>query len=543
MRNKYFFNFLKTTAFLFLGPKMVFSSQDILKDLKEIQSRSFYGSEITPYSVNGELNQELKKDIPNSSFIVSQKNILSTYAGDYIPALERLSYQLKDMYKGENIFLDIEYLNVLYGPDCTTLANRAVKMLAQEWLLKKLTQGNSFTLETIVDSFNSSKEAFIRFREKISSMADPLTSLNSKILREQDTYLLSKVYEGIETSNINTNEEASKLFNWLLTKKELPKMIESLRYDLDHHKSHRHRDLSGHRMNALFDDIERITKLHSSQHAICSFNEMTIDQWRAFNQHFGDKFHFIAFNQRLLDKQGQFIPIEFYQDKIDLKERKGPDGIGDFLTLMISKERFDVINTGFKWSSVTPDIPSAGPGHVLRHYKGFIFAELIDKVKHNNLTVIGTHFTHMREGLGFAADRLNDLVNTFKKTGPVISIGDLNTYTDSPEGIKAYKTLMEISKDTRRLSPMRYQHTKNQSTWRSNFPYENHKEKENEINNLDHILINKESTFDIVMTGLDCGAMDKNDRLIPWSDVLGIAKAQKKGYADSDHLTLFTVLN
>ncbi len=180
--------------------------------------------------------------------------------------------------------------------------------------------------------------------------------------------------------------------------------------------------------NILYDNIEKPDRWENRKERVIDF----------LKKHKPDIFGV----QEALLNQVEDLKHEFPAYKFTGHGREDGKNGGEFSPLFILKERFRIIESGTRWLSETPEIPSKGWDAALPRI--FTWAVLEEYNKNNKIMVINTHFDHIgniarKESAKLIKEFVSDFDLNIKS---ILIMGDLNV-SDSSEVYKImrnYKT-------------------------------------------------------------------------------------------------------
>ncbi len=183
----------------------------------------------------------------------------------------------------------------------------------------------------------------------------------------------------------------------------------------------RHETIKVVTYNILYDNIEKPDRWENRK-------ERVID---LLKKHKPDIFGV----QEALLNQVEDLRLEFPEYKFAGHGREDGKNGGEFSPLFILKDRFRIIESGTRWLSETPEIPSKGWDAALPRI--FTWAVLEEHNKNNKILVINTHFDHIgKRARKESAKLIKEFASDFNyKVENIVIMGDLNA-SDSSEVYK-----------------------------------------------------------------------------------------------------------
>lgn len=497
---------------------------------------------IPDYHVAGSLYEVYsRQDVNKEDLVIGHYNICASYPSDLSSSLGRIASNLWEIATGFGQGVDIDYLNVLHASHCLQMYAKTIQYGAKDNIFKSLHNNKGLNEQLVSDSVNSAKHAVSEMGKNI---AETVLIQDIGDITPETSYLLSHIITGFdETVEFDEDKEAQCLLKEL-SKLNKDEQISYLEKNLHRHTKHRKSDLATIRSEAVIELLQRITELHRAGKALISLNEVTIDQYRKLYDAFNERFNFVAYAVTKVKPDNSLIEFAEYYDKPDEKENKGPEGLWFAPVLMIAKSRFDILETGFKWISETPDIPSAGENAKEVDRNGILYALVHDSISETEFYFVSTHFSPAMANLAFSARFFNETVSRLEKTFPVIACGDFNTFFEKE--VQCYNILQQQTLDlavlTNNLGRI-YQNTDRQDTWEK-FPSDKFTPPPGNISRLDQIRMSKNFPAGVKYYMIDDGATDEYRKLLPLrSDNMNeIHDAIQKGNRASDHKALIVVL-
>ena len=182
--------------------------------------------------------------------------------------------------------------------------------------------------------------------------------------------------------------------------------------------------------------------------------------------------------QEVLDFQRQTIE-EAFAGYEAIGRGRNADGGGEHCTILVRRDRLEVLASGTFWLSDTPDVP-ASRGWGNRITRICTWARLRDKSTKREFVLLNTHFDHESQpSRERSAQLLVERLPALAKTGPLLLTGDLNAGEDNA----ALETLRTAKlRDTFRVKHPEVEHV---GTF-------NGFEGRNEGAKIDYVLVSKE---------------------------------------------------